>query len=367
MIQVSKKHLAGALQQAARIAGTSSKRDVAETALLLTVEPHGLTITAHRDVHLRQRVPATAQLGMDGTRAVVPAALTAQLVMNCAAAELELAFEKDLVRIISGGSSVTVNTVNEHADHFDRHTGASGGATVALPAADLAAAINGTVYAASSAAFQAVFRGQLITGNADGLRIVASDGYRVAVADLPAPTPAPINAIIHATHTRELARMIAGAGNVTLQVSSTHATVRTEDQQLTLSMPLMHGDYPDYQRVMPETTSTIRLPAAQLRESLARVAIMADKNANNRCALTTENGRVTIAADGDYGRGQDTLQLDDWTGEPPHTIYVNSRFMLEALATMTGQLTLALAGTTRPFVLTSDAPGLRGVLVTLRP
>ncbi|MCD0168020.1 DNA polymerase III subunit beta [Deinococcus sp. 23YEL01] len=365
MIQVAKKELAAALQQAARIAGTNSKQHVAETALLLTVEPHGLTLTAHRDMHLRLRVNATPQLGMDGRKVVVPAALTAQLVTNCAANTVELAFEKDLMRISSGGSSVTVNTADEHMDHFNRQTPV-GGTVIALAATDLAAAINGTVYAASTAAFQAVFRGQLITGDTDGMRIVASDGYRVAIADLPTPTPQPIKAIIHATHTRELARMIAGTSDVTLQINATHATIRTADQKLTLTMPLMDGDFPDYRRVLPDTDSSITLPAADLRESLTRVSVMADKNANNRCTITHTEDRIIVQADGDYGSGRDTIQVDDWTGEPPQ-IAVNSRFMLEALAVMTGTLTLHCAGSTRPFTMTSDAPGLRGVLVTLRP
>ncbi len=40
-----------------------------------------------------------------------------------------------------------------------------------------------------------------------------------------------------------------------------------------------------------------------------RVAVLADKNANNRVEFLVSEGQLRLAAEGDYGRAQDTLAV----------------------------------------------------------
>lgn len=363
MIVVSKRDLEHALNELSRIAGNKPDGITGGTVLLQTTTD-ALILTVKRDLQVRMRVPAQVQLGMDGRHQVIPAVLTHALVRNCAGTLVELCMEPSRLRITSGASGVTVNSRDGEPDDFTL-VSVDGGSTLALPGADLRHGISTVLYASSRENFQAVFRGILMTGTASGTRFVASDGYRVAVTDLPTPPKTPFTGLLHGNHARDLLRLIPEDADATWQVNGTHVALRALN--VTAVAPLMDGVFPDYERVIPKDThGTVTVSTVLLVEAVNRVAVMADKNANNRLELLVSDDRMRLTSEGDYGRGQDTLDVTT-TGTPPASLAVNARFLLEALSTMKGDVTLALSGSTTPFTLTSTAAtGVKGVLVTLR-
>lgn len=364
-IAVSKRALSAALGHVTHLTGARLSPGTTRGSVLVESAPDGLTLTVRGDVNAELTVPADVPFHLEPARLVLPAELLSVHVRNAPGEVIHLEFLRHALDITSGSSRVEVHT-SPSAPEPDAFavTFPSEGLLLALSVPDLTLAANAVLYAASHEAFQAVFRGILFEGRESGLRLVASDGYRVATADLPTPPPQPFKAIIHAAHVRELLRLLGGRDTASLQFDGTHLTVRAGG--ITVSLPYMDGEFPAYERVIPAVTGGFAVPAQALRESVNRVAIMSDKNANNRLELTLAEGRLVLTAHGDYGTGQDVLEVTDRHGDPPAQLAVNARFLQEALAPATGTLRVGLSGSTKPFVLTSDAPGVQGILVTLR-
>jgi len=113
---------------------------------------------------------APGRLVTDIIRALDPGAVTVE------------SDEDDELRIVSGRSQFTVRT--HPASDFPRLPVVSGDA-VKLPAARLAEALRQVVRAASSEDSRPILTGVLMAAEAGGLRLVATDSYRLAVRDLP--------------------------------------------------------------------------------------------------------------------------------------------------------------------------------------
>lgn len=362
---VTKKALLDALTVLEPIAGNTNPASPGKGCVLLLLEGAGLTLTvAASDVKARLHIPAEVALGQEGRGVIVPLALTRQLVMTQGAVTLGLEITPKGLTIMGGQAQVNVaqalpwdqRGVLDYAPPTD-------GPSMALATDDFIRAAKATLYAASTQAFQAVFRGLLLHGHDQGLRFVASDGYRVAFADLPIPLSSPVQAIIAAGHVGDLLKLLSGQPDLALQFHAGHATIRTP--RLTVTVPLMDGDFPDYKRIIPAATPiTLRLSAARLRASVSRVAVLADANANNRVELLVAENRVRLMAEGDYGRGEDTEEAQH-AGDPI-SFAVNARMLMDALAVCDGDVTLGLTSSTSPILITSEAPGVHAVLVTLR-
>lgn len=350
------EHVAGAYKGG--VSGTRGQ-------VLVRATQDGLTLAAHHELRLTVQVPADVPFMQEDRALVLPAALLAQHVRNAPAEVVELEFLDHALRLRGGGAH-TETQVQPDAPSpaaFSTHY-VNEGTLLAVQADELTTAAQAILYAASHEAFQAVFRGVLFEAHDAGLRLVASDGYRIATAELPTPPYQPFRAIVGAGHVRELLRLVAGRGAVSLQFSASHLTVRAEG--LSCALPLQDGEYPDYRRAMPAPVAHFTLPVAELKAAMTRAAIMSDRNSNNRVELVRVDSDLTVSASGDYGSMTERLALAGVEGDPPGLIPVNARFLLEALTPMTGTLKLAFAGAGKPFILTSDAPGIQGVLVTLR-
>ncbi len=236
---------------------------------------------------------------------------------------------------------------------------------MSLSAADLARALGSVRYAASNEAFQAVFRGLKLERNAGTLRAAASDGYRVALCDVRSDAPEAPPLIIPARSVDELLRLLKD-GTVRLLPGEGQLTVITDRARMNLK--LLDGDFPDYERVIPkEIKLTATLPAAALKEAVGRVAVLADKNANNRVEFLIQDGALTLTAEGDYGRAQDTLSVTQGGTEQAMSLAFNARHVLDALGAIDGDVRLSFSGSTSPAVFEpAGDSGYRAVMVTLR-
>lgn len=365
MIEVAKADLASALHLALEVAGPQQRHTGG--LVCLTVESTHIEVIAKADLFLHQRVLATVSFDEQPRSALLPVALLAQLVGAAASATLRLDLQAHELVIHSGQSQVTVGVATDPPplSAFDQILPVYGGSCVALEASELVQALSATLYAASPTNFQAVMRHLLFEGSHDGLRVVATDGYRVALAELAYPPTEPFKLGVHAAHLRILVKLLSKQRLVSLQFGDVLAA---RSDSMSLSVPLMDRDssFPDYRRVLPNTHTTIKCDTAAFKAVIHRVAILTDDSCNYRVDLTCTGGFLTAQAHGIYGSAQDTIQADLSGMAPAVALSVNAKFLLEALATMSGTLRLQLANPTQPFMLTSERQGVSAVLVPLR-
>lgn len=358
-ITVTKKALTDALSLLERIIPTRSPTlsalHVAATETALTLSGTSLEIDA------QATVPAEVQNPQPFT---VPAHLFAQIVRNLGGELATLTLEGGTLTIQAGGSTASLQTGEQ--DAYPPLTFPDGDSMI-FNGPHLHAALDSVRYAASKETFQAVFRGVKLELRGDTARAVASDGYRIALCDFPTGGQKPDTAlIIPFRSVDELTRAIANAETVRLQHGDGQLTVQTD--RVKMNIKLLDGEFPDYQRVIPKGFQlTATLPALALKEAVNRVAVLADKNANNRIEFLVEDGKLTLTAEGDYGRAQETLEVQQAGTEPAMSLAINARHVLDALTPIEGDVRLSFSGSTTPAIFEPvSATGYRAVMVALR-
>jgi DNA polymerase-3 subunit beta len=364
-VQVSKKSVSQALSALERVIPSRSSNPLL-TALHIQPTPQGLTLSGTSlEIDLRVTVAAEVDIE-DQAPLVVPGHLFIQIVRNMGGELIELEKNGNELAIRSLGSDFKLQCGDAPAYPELTFSTAPG---VQLSAPALLKGVAAARYAVSGEAFQAVFRGLLLSCASEELTVVGSDGFRLGFHLAPAPGFPDGSLIVPGRSMDEVVRVLAGQEHVTLywgqdgvlNVRSGHAEVNVK---------LLDGDYPDWQRVVPKDfVLSYKVSSVELAESVGRVALLSDKNANNRVELVFRPGMMPslqLLAEGDYGRGQNVISVHDATSDDHFGWGYNSRYLLDALKTMEGDTLLQFSSAGICLLTGGGERPARAVVVALR-
>lgn len=358
-IGIAKRSLAEAAGMLERIAPAKASQPVLGQ-LLVEAREKTLRLRASSgelDLELR---PAAE---VEGEGAVlVPAVLFSQLVRALPGEYAELRTVPEGLEL-EGGSFRTRLAVAD-AEAFPAFP-EPGGTPVKLPGEVLARAIGRVRYAAAHEEYRAIFRGIQLELRSDRLRAVATDGFRLAVFDAPGVSGPDLKPVIPARAADELVRVLKEAdGEVALYPDASR--VVAVGLRFRMALSLMEGSFPDYERVIPaQFALEATVDAEALRQAIERVRVVADRQ-SQRVDLAFGEGRVELAAEGEYGSGREELPLE-LSGETPMVVAYNAQYLIDALKGLKGAAHLRLSGPTSPSLLTGEEePGYLAVVVPLR-
>ncbi|MGW4892602.1 DNA polymerase III subunit beta family protein [Kitasatospora sp. NPDC004240] len=256
-----------------------------------------------------------------------------------------------------------------------------------VPARELAAALDAVRFAVSDDAERPVLAGVLFDldregeGGAAVLRLVATDRYRMALAELPvgagtadsgtagagAGGGAPFGGAVVPTPLVDGIRALLGAGAEEAAVTLAGGLVRVETGGHRIEGATVDQDYPDYRALVRlEPLHRVGLPAADLRRAVESGATRTlpsgphGAEAEITVLSVTPEGALLVAAE---DVPADTLQ-----------VAVNRDFLLEAVQAgpdagtgATGQLVLELGGPIAPLAIRSaDRAGSFSILMPVR-
>ncbi|MCP4850330.1 MAG: DNA polymerase III subunit beta, partial [Actinomycetia bacterium] len=148
----------------------------------LHLELKGNTLTVvGSDLDLVVRVTVEVGGEQDGS-VVLSAQLGAEIVRSLDSGQVEFTVDDDGASVVSGRSDFRLRVMSaEEYPRFDE----PGGESVTLDAGAVADALDQVIKAASIDDARQILTGVLMAAEADGLRFVATDSYRLAVRDLP--------------------------------------------------------------------------------------------------------------------------------------------------------------------------------------
>ncbi len=228
---------------------------------------------------------------------------------------------------------------------------------VSVPQGALRSMIRQTAFAASGDETRPILTGVLMDVTADTVTLVATDTHRLAVRRLPVEqATGAAKAIIPARAMNELLRVLTdGPEPVQIYVSASQALFRLPSG-LGVQTRLIEGQYPNYQRVVPqESGRQVMLCTQPLLAAAKRAAIIARTNAD-RMVLTTGEGVVTIVAEAqDEGKTQEDVEAT-CQGESLQIAF-NAKFIAEALGVIDAEgIYLDLTDSLKPAVLRPVQP-----------
>lgn len=330
------------------------------TLAQIEIEPGRLTIKG-TSIEASIQVSLEAEATGAATLAVFAAPLQ-QIINNAPGEDITLKADGKELQIASGTYKTRLQLVEANsAPQITFPTGLPGTTT----AETLTKLLDSTRFAAAVADFQAVFRGVLLEFSQTRTRAVATDGYRLAYYDAPATPGLDTTILVPSKLTYEITRAFT-EGNVRIGVSDKRLALENDTTKLTVS--LMDGQFPDYERVIPTLfQARITLDAKELAETLARVSLMSDRSANSRVDLHLRNGQLTVTTEGSYGSAHEQLQVEQAGEAEEIMLAVNSKYLTDGISPISGKLTLNLTGNQTPLTIVNhEDEGYLGMLVPLR-
>ncbi|MFJ2777421.1 MerR family transcriptional regulator [Kitasatospora sp. NPDC087315] len=242
-----------------------------------------------------------------------------------------------------------------------------------VPAGELAAALDAVRFAVGGDPELPVLAGVLFDLDGALLRLVATDRYRMALAEVPvrgaspAEEPAteglPAGAIVP-TALVDGIRALLGAGGEEAELTLGGGLVRVETGGHRIEGATPDHDYPDYRSLIRlDPVHRVGLPAVELRGAVESGATRTLPSGPHGAAC-----EVTVLALGQDGRL--TVAPADTAAAPGEVrVAVNRDFLLEALraAGRPEQLVLELTGPIAPLAIRSaDRDGTFSILMPIR-
>ncbi len=169
------------------------------------------------------------------------------------------------------------------------------------------------------------------------LRAVATDGHRLALAEMPAPEGAAglPGVIVPRKTIQEARRLMEDAGEtIGLRISS--QKVRFEFGAAALISKVIDGSFPDYTRVIPrDNTRLMSVDNRLFAAAVDRVATISSEKSRS-VKLAVEAGKVMLMVR-NMETGQATEELEvDYDGEP-FDIGFNARYLMDVAGQIGGE------------------------------
>ena len=294
--------LAEALSTAGRAATGRTGALPVLSGLRLELVGDQLSITG---TDLDLTIQLTLNVGGDGDGGVVlPARLAADIVRSMGAGKVEVAVEGDEVNITGGRSQFSVRPLS-FDDYPKLATPAA--SSVTLPAAAVGEALRQVVRAASTDEARPILTGVLLTAENGGLRMVATDSYRLAVRDLAdhEVLGAEQKVLVPGRALNELQRLVGGGEELTMRLGDRDATFEVGGTRL--STRLIEGEFPNYRQLIPAShPNTLTVEREPLLEAIRRVKILAKDATPVRLQMGGDTLRLTAITQ-DVGNASEEL------------------------------------------------------------
>ena len=283
---------------------------------------------------------------------------------------LEASGDRAMLAIRAGRSRFTLQTLPE-SDFPDL---AAGDMThkFTLSAADVKKLIDKTQFAISTEETRYYLNGIYLhvagTGKAATLRAVATDGHRLAQAELPVPAGAAgmPGIIVPRKTVAEVQRLIEDSeAEITIELSS--AKIRFTIGDVVLTSKLIDGTFPDYGRVIPAgNDKELVVDKKDFEAAVDRVSTVSSER-GRAVKLSLSAGKLILSVTTpDSGSATEELEVE--YDADPIDIGFNSRYLLDIASQLDGEVAvLKLADPGSPTLIQDkDAKGALYVLMPMR-
>ncbi|HLT96895.1 MAG TPA: DNA polymerase III subunit beta [Acidimicrobiia bacterium] len=326
-IRAERDDLADIFSRANRAIGTRTAIPVLQ-GLLCEVTGSNLWVTG-TDHEMTVRASTEVEVMEEG-RAVIPGRLLADAVRRMPAGPVTIGSTDGEVEIVGKGPRFSIRPLN--VEDFPQISDTTGEG-VEVDGEELAAAINQVVVAASTDTARPILTGVLFESSPEGLRMVATDSYRLAVRDL-AGVGLEGTGLVPARGLRELPRTI-GAAKVTARLGDREAVFSSE--RGTLRLRLIEGSFPKYRSLLPDSyPNQVIVKREDVLEALGRVSLVAEDHIPVRLKLTEGGVEVSVSRQ-DVG-GETEHIPGTYTGADEEvSVAFNPRYLADGVSAVEGE------------------------------
>lgn len=285
-----------------------------------------IQITAHASITLQDDAPSVtvgARKLLDILRAL-PEGI-----------EVTLQQQDKRLQVKAGKSRFSLQTLP--AEDFPRLGKPAGeAARLALPQRSLKKLLGLVQYAMAQQDIRYYLNGLLMVVEERELKLVATDGHRLAYAAMALDMQLPRQEVIVPRKTvLELVKLLTDVDDeVRVELSATQAGFSFGDVELVSK--LIDGKFPDYTRVIPtQHKNLLAIERESLRQALQRAAILSNEKFRGVRWVVTDNSLKIISSNAEQEEAQEELDVKYEGG--PVDVGFNVNYLLDVLNNVSGE------------------------------
>lgn len=299
-------------------------------SVLLTANSDGQLMLSATDLNIGIQAMAPATVTEPG-QCAIPAKAFAEFISSLSAGTLDLTVVDQTVSVNGSGSKATFQSFP--ASDYPAFPAAEG-QPVKIPTDVFLAAVQGVSFAASLDEARPVLTAVLLKMG-EQFELVATDGFRLAVSVLPFSSP-PLQLLIPSKGLQEVVRIVSRKKNESVDfiVSEKLKQIFFSVDGVQILVRLMEGDFPPYQKILPEKLATqIEFSAEDFIQKLKTAVIFArDSSGIIRFQIDTENQQLKlVSASSAVGAQESIIPIQVLAGESQEIAF-NIKYLTDFLA-----------------------------------
>ncbi|MDZ7677624.1 MAG: DNA polymerase III subunit beta [Acidimicrobiales bacterium] len=353
--------LVEALGMAGRAVSTRGGTLTALTGIRAELTGDRLSLTG-TDLELTITVDIEVNGEADGV-VVLPAKLTLEIVRALEAGAVQVSVGDEEAEIVAG--SATFSVLLLAPEGFPQQQSAEA-EPVSVPTSEFAGAVRQVVRAASRDETRSVaLTGVLLAAEADGLRLVATDSYRLALRDLPGLSllTGETQVIVPARALSELVRLLGDAETLEVRLDDNTASFTVGRAQVITR--LIDAEYPNYRGLIPTSQpNELTVGHDALLEAVRRVGLMVQSTPTPIRLVSTSDQLELLAITPDRGEAREAMPAK-YDGDDL-TVAFNPEYLLDGIEATSGdEIKIQTVDGLKPALLRSNED--EGFLYLLMP
>ena len=356
------------LEPLSAVSGIIERRHTLPILSNVLIEPaeSGLGFLA-TDIEIQ--ITARASVGERGdARAITVGARKLLDILRALPESAEVTMQPQDKRLLvrAGKSRFMLQTLP--AEDFPRLATPGGeAARFAVPQKDLRHLVGMVQYAMAQQDIRYYLNGLLMVVEDERLKLVATDGHRLAYAAMALESALPRQEVIVPRKTViELGKLLSDSeGSVEVELSAAQAAFRFGGIELVSK--LVDGKFPDYARVIPtQHKNTLRVERETLRQALLRAAILSNEKFRGVRWVLTDSSLKIVSSNAEQEEAQEELDVE-YKGEALD-IGFNVNYLLDVLNNVGSAEVECLFGDASSSTLFqfASAPEFRYVVMPMR-
>ncbi len=346
-IKLSSKELYEAVVVVSRAVSSKASIPALEGILMKAFENRITLVGYDLNFGITTTVPANVE---ENGSVILNSKLFLEIVRSVPGENISITVGSDnMVKVESGNSEFSIVGISpdEFPDipRLSEHKAVNVGETV------LKNMIKKTIFAVSQTDIKPVLKGVLFEVNTNELKLVAIDGYRMALRREPIKSEEEFKFVVPARTLQEILKMLPDESEeeVTIQVAPKHIIFRIGKFQV--FSRLLEGEFINYEMALPKvTTTTVKAETISFVHMIERMSLLINERTSSPIHCFIEDDSIKVSCQTAIGKASDMIKASI-DGE---TIIIafNNRYMQEALrAVETTDVKIEMSTPLSPIVL----------------
>lgn len=363
---INREQLVKPLQQVASVVEKRQTLPVLSNVLMEVKDQQLVLIGSDMEIEMIARLSLVGDVEEGAT--TVPARKLLDICKSLPAdADIEVSLAGEKLTVKSGRGRYSLATLP--AADFPALEADISATALNLPAAALRKLIDSTAFSMAQQDVRYYLNGMLLEVTPTGLRSVATDGHRLALADMPLESGAAeadaekLQIILPRKGVMELTRLLGEAGEtVAVRINRNH--LRVELPQFVFTSKLVDGKFPDYDRVVPKNNKSRMIADKEvLRQALARVLVLSNEKYRGVRLQFSTTGLTLQTNNPEQEEAEEEVAVN-FQGEPLE-IGFNITYLLDILGNISGTSVQVELGDSNSSALLQDEADTKATYVVM--